>query len=97
MTIINEMNENFVECQYCESQMKLTLIRKFPGFWPYVLICLGFVFTLFVVGAILGIPILLTGIYMLISRETISLCPGCGAYFQVLVLDDDSTIKNGKE
>ena len=49
---------------------------------------LPFVFTttfLFLIGALVGIPMLLLGIYMATTKETISRCPNCGHYFKVWV------------
>jgi hypothetical protein len=64
--------------------MLLVKIRKHPGGWPFVLIVLGLIFTLFFIGPIIGVPMMLLGIYMVTYHEIISLCPSCGAYFKVM-------------
>jgi hypothetical protein len=73
-----------VECNQCDTPMLLVKAKKYPGAWPYVLIVLGVIFTLFFIGPIIGVPMLLLGFYMVTVREVISLCPSCGAYFKVI-------------
>ena len=86
MNDFEETQGSPVECNQCDTPMLLVKIKKYPGAWPYVLIALGTLFTLFLIGPIIGVPMLLLGIYMVTYREVISLCPSCGAYFKVLGL-----------
>ena len=74
-----------VDCRHCGAKMRLQRIKKHPGSWPYVLASLGLFFTFFIVGALIGIPMLLIGIYMSQSRITIRSCPECGSYYEVYV------------
>ncbi len=73
-----------VECTQCDTPMLLVKTRKYTGAWPYLLTSLGVIFTFFFIGPIIGVPMLLLGVYMVTYRELISLCPSCGAYFKVL-------------
>lgn len=72
-----------VECRHCQSQMEVLKIKKHSGKWPYVLVVTGVLCSLFFTGILVGIPMLLLGIYMATAEETISHCPNCGHYFQL--------------
>ncbi|HIJ67921.1 MAG TPA: hypothetical protein HPP57_00285, partial [Deltaproteobacteria bacterium] len=52
--------------------------------WPWLLIGLGVVFSLFIVGATVGLPMLLLGAYMATATMTVNQCTRCGYYFKVL-------------
>ena len=70
-------------CQHCGMKMRLQRIKKYPGAWPYVIGGLGLFLTFFMVGSFLGIPMILVGVYMSQSSQTIRLCPECGYYYEV--------------
>ncbi len=72
-----------IDCRHCGTKMHLQRIKKYPGSWPYVIGGLGLFFTLFMIGAVIGIPMLLIGIYMGMAQSTIRLCPECGYYYEV--------------
>ena len=71
------------ECLHCQARMKLLKQKKYPGRWPTVLVVTGVFCCLFLIGAIVGIPMLLLGIYMATAKETINHCPNCGHYYKV--------------
>jgi hypothetical protein len=72
-------------CSQCQTPMETASIKKYPGNWPTVLICLGIFFTFFFIGAVLGIPMILLGIYMSLAKESVCHCPNCGNYFRILL------------
>lgn len=67
--------------------MELLISKKHAGNWPIALILLGVFCTLFLGGAILGIPLLLLGIYLYTAKDTISYCSGCGYHFKIWKAD----------
>lgn len=77
--------EESVKCRHCGSEMHLVTVKKYPGNWPWILIGLGILFSLFIVGAAVGIPMLLLGIYMATAMMTANQCQKCGYYFKVLL------------
>ena len=87
---VGEKITDSVECRECHTQMELLRVKKHPGRWPPVLMISGVVCCLFFVGALIGIPMLLLGIYMATAKETMSHCPNCGHYFKVLIRDEGS-------
>ncbi len=70
-------------CLHCQTRMELLKVKKYPGRWPAVLVVTGVLCSLFLIGALVGIPMLLLGIYMATAYETISNCPNCGHYYKV--------------
>ena len=77
-------------CLHCHTPMELLKVKKYSGRWPAVLVVTGVFCCLFLIGALIGIPILLIGIYMATAQETISRCPNCGHYFRVWVQEEVS-------
>lgn len=78
------------ECIHCQTGMELLKIKKYSGRWPVALIIIGVFCSLFLIGALVGIPILLLGIYMATAKETISLCPNCGHFYKVWLKREES-------
>ncbi len=70
-------------CRHCSTEMKLLKVKKYPGHWPAVVVAVGVLCSLFITGAVIGIPMILAGLYMATARETIRHCPDCGHYFKV--------------
>jgi len=70
--------------------MELLKVKKYPGRWPAVLVVTGVFCCLLLVGALVGIPMLLLGIYMATAHETISHCPNCGHYYKVWMTGEGS-------
>jgi len=83
-----QKNRDAVDCRHCQTQMEIRKVRKYPGKWPIALMITGVLCCLFIVGVVVGLPLLLLGIYMFIADETISYCPSCGHFFKVLLLDE---------
>ena len=79
-----------VDCLHCHTRMELLKKKKYPGRWPIVLMVAGVFCSLFFIGALLGIPMLLLGIYMAMVQETVSHCPNCGHYFKVWIQEGES-------
>jgi hypothetical protein len=63
--------------------MEVLKIKKYPGRWPAVLVVAGVFCCLFFIGALVGIPMLLLGIYMATAEENVNRCPNCGHYYRV--------------
>lgn len=72
-----------VVCPQCHTGMKLLEVKKYSGKWGYGLIVGGIFCCLFVIGSVLGIPMILAGLFMGRAREVISHCPNCEHYFKV--------------
>lgn len=64
--------------------MHVVTVKRHSGSWPWSLVGLGVVFSLFIVGATLGIPMVLFGVYMATATMTVNKCGKCGYYFKVL-------------
>lgn len=84
MTMAENTNDG-VACRHCRTPMELLKVKKFPGGWPILLIVAGVFCSLFFVGVIIGIPMMLLGIYMAMAGETINHCSNCGNYYRVLI------------
>ncbi|MBF0550617.1 MAG: LITAF-like zinc ribbon domain-containing protein [Deltaproteobacteria bacterium] len=80
-----------VDCRQCQTRMEVTQVKKYSGKWPYILIGLGVFCSLFLLGPIVGFPLLIAGIYMATAREQISYCPNCGYYFCIVEKENIST------
>ncbi|MBF0526493.1 MAG: LITAF-like zinc ribbon domain-containing protein [Deltaproteobacteria bacterium] len=72
-----------MNCRQCQTRMEVTQAKKYPGKWPYILMGLGVFCSLFLLGPIVGFPLLIAGIYMVTVRQPISYCPNCGYYFHI--------------
>ncbi len=83
------MKESNVTCHRCDSSMLLVKIKKYPGWWPHTLTGLGFFLSFLIVGPVVGIPLMLVGIYMLIGSQIVSICPVCGSYFKVMLFNPE--------
>lgn len=80
-----EETRDRVACTHCHSLMEVLRVKKYPGGSPTVLMVGGGFCCLFFIGAVVGIPMLILGIYMATAKETISRCPKCGHYFKMWV------------
>ena len=78
-----------VTCRHCGSEMEIMTVKKHSGKWPYVLLAGGAFCFLFLGGPILGIPMVISGIYMITAKMTISYCPDCGRYYKVYLIEKD--------
>ncbi len=70
-------------CRQCSTEMKLLKVKKYPGHWPAIVVAVGVLCSFLITGALIGIPMILVGIYMATARETIRYCPDCRHYFKV--------------
>ena len=84
MTDQEEVELGAVECRHCKTPMEVVRARKYSKKTSIVLMAGGLFCSLFFIGALIGVPILVAGIYMFMAQDTISHCPGCGFYFKVL-------------
>ncbi|MBF0451849.1 MAG: LITAF-like zinc ribbon domain-containing protein [Candidatus Magnetomorum sp.] len=80
--------KNRIECQYCADDMEIMQVKKFSGKWPITLIVAGLFCTLFFVGPLIGLPMLLIGIYMATAEDTIRFCPSCGNFYRIWIKDE---------
>lgn len=79
-----EMDSGSVDCRHCKTPMEVVRTKKYPGKGSIALIAGGLFFSLFFLGILVGVPMLIVGIYMFTAKVTISHCPGCGYYYKVL-------------
>jgi hypothetical protein len=79
-----------VDCRHCGAGMRIQKVKKHPGQTPYVIGGLGLFFSIFLLGPLIGVPMILLALYMGKASDTISLCSECGYYFQVYLKEDDS-------
>ncbi|HUV49772.1 MAG TPA: LITAF-like zinc ribbon domain-containing protein [Anaerolineae bacterium] len=86
---VTEKTNYSVECRNCKTPMVILKIKQHSGKWPLMLIAAGVFCCLFVIGALIGIPMLLLGIYMATIKNTISYCPNCGYYFKVWMVKEN--------
>jgi DNA-directed RNA polymerase subunit RPC12/RpoP len=79
-----EKKQDSVECRHCGNRMRLLTVKRYPGNWPWILIAAGVFLSCFLIGAGVGLPILLVGIYMATATVTVNRCGKCGYYYKVL-------------
>jgi len=73
-------------CKYCQDEMSLMTVKTFPGNWPLYMMIIGLLFSFFIVGPLVGIPLLLVGVYMFLSESMVHYCPTCGHFYKILDL-----------
>ena len=78
-----------VPCRHCGAKMDILTVKKHTGKWPYGLMAGGAFCFLFMGGPLLGIPMVIAGIYMVTAEMTISYCSECGHYFKVFLAEKD--------
>ena len=78
-----------VGCRHCDGTMEVLSVKKHSGKWPLILIVAGLFCFFFLGGPLLGVPMLLLGIYMYTAQVTISYCEQCGHYFRVWLKEKD--------
>jgi len=81
MTATQEMET--IQCRKCGENMELMTAKKHTGIRPVVLMIMGVFCIIFIGGALIGIPLLLLGVYQYTAKHTISYCSSCGYYFKV--------------
>jgi hypothetical protein len=84
-----EKNRNTVECRHCQAKMVVSDVKRYTGKWPLAVGGVG-VATCLVGGVLIGIPLLLGGIYMSTARQTICHCPECGFHYKVWLPEEES-------
>lgn len=72
-----------IKCRQCGANMELLTAKKYTGNWPAGLMGIGVLCTLLIGGPLLGIPLLLLGVYQYTAKHTISYCSACGYHFKV--------------
>ncbi len=81
--------EDSIACRQCDGDMVALTVKKYDGKWPLFLIIGGFFSCFFLGGPLLGVPVLLMGIYMLAAEITILYCQNCGRYCRAAFTDDE--------
>ena len=89
MSEAEQVNDREV-CPQCGARIELRQIKKYPGNMPLMLTGLGVLGILFFVGALVGIALILGGIYMLTARETVRYCPSCRYCYRKLAGRQDN-------
>lgn len=69
--------EKILTCSFCGGEMKLFTGPKYSRTTGAFLIVLGLFFILFWIGCVLGIPLLLIGLYMIGARRSLWVCEDC--------------------
>jgi len=77
------MKDSAINCTHCGNEMTIAKVKKYTGSSPLFMLGLGLLSSLFLVGPIIGLPMILIGLYMVIAKETVKLCPSCGFYYRV--------------
>jgi hypothetical protein len=85
-----EKISNSIACPNCKTTMEIFRVKKYSGQWPSVIIGTGIFCTLFFIGPIAGVPMILYGAYMFTTEDVISHCPNCGHYFKVWLNKEES-------
>jgi len=80
---VAEETDASVVCRHCKSPMEPIRRKKYSKRWAVGLVLGGVFCCLFFIGALVGIPMLLVGIYMAMAEETINHCSSCGYYYEV--------------
>ncbi|MCG8634108.1 MAG: hypothetical protein MI863_09790 [Desulfobacterales bacterium] len=82
-----KISDNKAICQHCDTRMVLIRMNRYQGKWPWALLGLGFLAFWFIHfgGPVIGVPMMIFGVYLLTVKQTISMCPECGYHFQVLI------------
>lgn len=93
------IKDNKALCRHCDTRMTLLTMNKFYGKWPWALLGLGLLAFFFIHfgGPIIGLPMILLGVYLVTAKHTISMCPECGYYFKVLTAKRKKTVISVKE
>jgi len=81
---INDALTKTIVCRYCNENMERMKIKSFSNVLSVGLIAGGAFCTFLFVGPILGVPMLISGIYMTAAEKTINYCPSCGHYYKTL-------------
>ncbi|MBF0594572.1 MAG: hypothetical protein HQL22_06360 [Candidatus Omnitrophica bacterium] len=80
-------------CSHCNGEMQLytgpRFNRKVAGF----LILAGILATLFWIGAVLGIPLLIIGIYMSTAKRDLWVCKDCNVGIERIELNPKTIAK----
>ncbi len=86
-----QIKDNKAICKHCNTKMLLIKMKKYQGSWPWVLIICGIIAFFFIHfgGPIIGLPMLIFGVYMVTTSHKITMCPECGYYFKVLIAKED--------
>ena len=64
--------------------MRRITLKRYSGKWTWWLLGGGVFCSLFLGGVLLGIPLLLAGIYRLTARWSINCCRDCGYHYEIL-------------
>ncbi|MBF0209272.1 MAG: hypothetical protein HQK68_00155 [Desulfamplus sp.] len=81
--------KKFIECRQCGDKMDLITVKRHSAKWPATFVALGATCTLFIGGPILGVPLMLLGVYQYTSKQTVSYCPSCGYHYRVFMSESD--------
>ena len=76
-----------VECRQCGERMELLTVQKQAGKWPITFMVVGTACTLFIGGPLLGVPLILLGVYQYTAKQIINYCPSCGYHYRVWLGD----------
>lgn len=80
---MDEETKASVVCRHCKNRMEPIRRKKYSKRLSAGLVLGGVLCCLFFIGALIGIPMLLAGIYMAVAEETVNYCSDCGYYYKV--------------
>ncbi len=85
------IKDNKAVCNHCDTKMLLINMNKYQTKWSFSLLFLGLLsfFFIHLGGPIIGLPLIIIGTYLIITKHTVSMCPGCGYYFPVMIVKKD--------
>ena len=64
-------------CKKCDGMMHTTDVKKFPNILGYIIIGIGVLVSLTILGALIGVPMVILGLKMNSTVEHLWLCEKC--------------------
>lgn len=82
-----------VLCKACGGRMKKAIVAKHSKKFGTILLASGIGCSLFFVGLVLGIPLAFMGIYMVVAKRSVWMCPECHS---VIERYEDESLHNAR-
>ena len=89
--------EKVITCHLCSGEMKLYTGPRHSRKVGAVMIVAGGFCTLFWIGAVLGIPLFLLGLYMVGARRSLWVCEDCNVAIERIELQPRAKVEKAEE